>query len=66
VWGAGMGPGSSSAGSTGGGGVVSSTMVGLGSMSMAASTLPFVGATLGPIGLGIAAIGMIGGAAGWF
>ncbi len=69
VWGAGMGAGPSSAGSTGGGGAVSSAMMGVGGATMGASALPAFEAAaswMGPVGLGIAAIGIIGGAAGWF
>ena len=75
VWGAGAGGGVSSAGSTGGGGMVSGAMM---TGGMAATTLPVagtsaavsagwsVGAMVPGIGIGIAAIGLIGMAAGWF
>ena len=75
VWGAGMGAGPSSAGSTGGGGAVGTAMMGAG---MAAASLPVqgtaaaisagwsVGAMVPGIGIGIAALGGIGMAAGWW
>jgi hypothetical protein len=66
VRGAGLGPGASSAGSTGGGGVVSSAMVGVGSLGMSAAPMLPAASAIPGIGLGIAAIGIIGGAAGWF
>ena len=81
VWGAGMGAGSSSAGSTGGGGMVSSGAMGAGGLMMGAAAIPAstfglttggaLGAApglgfLGPVGLGFAALGMLGGSAGWF
>jgi len=69
VWGAGGGGGVSSAGSTGGGGVISSAMTGAGSLAMSAGAIPGLlpaASAIPGIGLGIAAVGIIGGAAGWF
>ena len=65
VWGAGMGPGPSSSGSGGGGGV-SGLMAGAGGLAMGMPGAFAAGSVLGPIGLGVAAVGMVGGAFGWF
>ena len=69
VWGAGMGAGPSSSGSTGGGGMVSGLMTGAGSLAMGAGAVPGLlaaGSAIPGIGLGVAAVGMIGGALGLF
>jgi len=66
VWGAGMGAGPSSGGSTGGGGAASGLMAGAGGLAMSMPGAFAAGSALGPIGLGVTAVGMIGGAFGLF
>jgi len=54
-------------GSTGGGGSSTGAIIGaIGGLASASAALPFVGSMMGPIGLGITGIGMLGSWAGWW